>query len=323
MANIVEDDKRYINASHLAVLTRLVLFPNAPLRLELLNEYISVDFKNNIRCLGELQKTFPFIDIKYTWNEKDISEALDIQIISDIINNIETKQPKTEIYKQRLNQLKNGNLLGAEICIKESKLDDVKKWLDAYLENYKNGLLKSLENTYKFDYNLKKFLQYLDKTHYELSSFNLKSSDNDLEIYKNKILETILYLNKRKQLTISYFEIIKAGDDRLKEDSYEIDKSGDEVLSDNYLNWACTLEFKDLLEDIWRQETIKRDLNFTKNEWAVLENIMLSEKEIGAKIGKTPREVNTYKKSLFKKLNVHKKRDAYSYFEKKGHRYKD
>lgn len=336
------NDKKYINSSHLAILSRLALFPDKPIELEYLREYISNDIDDNIRCLNELQALFPFLTVKYFWNEgqiiftpkespsftinndnEEIGKHLnrDAQIILDIINATTSKHPKTDDYKERLDILKEQNFLGAAISIKENRVNEAKIWLETYLEDYKNGNLKGNTNMYKFKYNLKVFLQYLENSNYELSSYTLNSYDTELKLVQNRILDTILYLNKRKHLVISDFKIIKAADEDILENKIYEGPTND--LSEAYIRWACTLEFQQLPEDIWRQETIRRDLLFSPREWDILENIMLKEDAIADKLGISIKTVNSAKKIIFRKLKVHNKRDAYLRYERRGSKFMD
>lgn len=335
------DDKKYINSSHLAILSRLVLFPNKPLELEYLKEYISNDIDDNVQCLNELQALFPFLTVKYFWNEgqiiftpkespsfainndnEEIEKHLshDAQIILNIINGTASNHPKTDDYKKHLDILKKQNFLGAAISIKENRVNEAKTWLETYLEDYKNGNLKGTTNMYKFKYNLKVFLQYLENSNYELSSYTLNSYDTELKLVQNRILDTILYLNKRKHLVISDFRIIKATEEDILENKIYEGPTND--LSEAYIRWVCTLEFQQLPEDIWRQETIKRDALLTEQEWNVLQNIMLKEKEIADKLFISHQTVNTHKKNIFKKLKVKSKREAYLFYEHKGSDFK-
>lgn len=335
MDNLLIDDRRYINSSHLAILARLILFPDAPLRLEYLNEYISSNLDDNIRCLKNLQEVLPFICVNYLWHNGQIPDekpsiiigaedgavkdnlAINAQIILDIINRTADKSPKNEDYKKRLEQLRTSNLLGAEITLEDKEA--AKKWFDAYIENYKNGILKGLTNTYKFSYNLKTFLQYLDNSNYELSSFTIDSYDTELNFTQNKILETVLYLNIRKHLCISNFKLIPVAEEYIQGiNIYD----NDDVLSDSYIRWRATLEFQQEIDDIWRQETIKRDLLLSESEWKILENIMLKEKDIADKLSLSVQTVNTHKKNIFKKLGVHNKRAAYLFYQSKGDKFK-
>lgn len=277
------DNTQYINASHLAILARLILFPE-PIKMNL-QRYVSEVTSDNEMCIEDLKDTLPFINVDYT-NKKS----------QDV-----------------------------EIYIAEDKFSEARNWLDAYVENYKNGKLRGLTNTYKFTYNLKAFLKYLDESNYELSSFRLDSYDTELNLAENKILETILYLNKRNYLSVSDFKIVSCEEIQLQNnriyDAEATDEGTVEHLSEGYLRWVCTLEFNDLPEDIWRQETIKRDALLTEKEWLVLENIMLKETEIADKLGMKHQTVNTHKKNIFKKLKVKTKRDAYLFYERKGSKF--
>lgn len=278
------DNTRYINASHLVILARLILFPENPIKINLLR-YVSEVTSDNESCMEDLTNTLPFI----------------------IVDFIDKKSQDVEIY------------------IGEENFNEAKNWFDTYIENYKNGRLRGLNNTYKFTYNLKTFLKYLAESNYELSSFRLDSYDTELNLAGNKILETILYLNKRKYLSIAEFKIISCDDVHLQGnriyDAEATDEGTIEHLSEGYLRWVCTLEFNDLPEDIWRQETIKRDALLTEKEWEVLKNIMLKEEEIAKKLVLSAQTINTHKKNIFKKLKVHSKREAYLFYESKGSKF--
>lgn len=277
----IKDDRKYINTSHLAILARLILFPENPIKINL-QRYVSEVTSDNEACMRNLTDTLPFINVDYA-NKKS----------QDV-----------------------------EIYIKEENFKEAKKWLDTYIENYKNGRLRGVTNTYKFTYNLKIFLKYLAESNYELSSFRLDSYKTDLNLSENKILETILYLNKRNYLSMADFKIISCDEIHLQGqriyDAEATDEGTIEHLSEGYLRWACALEFHNLPEDIWRQETIKRDTLLTEQEWAILENIMLKEKEIADKLCISRQTVNTHKKNLFRKLKVHDKRGAYLFYERKS-----
>lgn len=276
------DNTRYINASHLAILARLTLFPEKPIKINLLR-YVSEVASDNEACMRDLTNALPFITVEFT-------------------------NPKTQ---------------DVEISINKEEFNEAKTWLDTYIENYKHGKLRGLTNTYKFTYNLKIFLKYLAESNYELSSFRLDSYKTDLNLAENKILETILYLNKRNYLSIADFKIVSCDDIHLqKHEIYGKAATGDGTIEpfllEDYLRWVCTLEFHDLPEDIWRQETIKRDTLLTEQEWAILENIMLKEKEIADKLCISHQTVNTHKKNLFRKLRVNNKREAYLFYERKS-----
>lgn len=274
------DNTRYINTSHLAILARLILFPE-PIKINLLR-YVSEVASDNKACMRDLTNALPFISVEFT----------------------------------------NSKTQDVEISINKEEFNEAKTWLDTYIENYKNGKLRGLTNTYKFTYNLKIFLKYLAESNYELSSFRLDSYKTELSLAENKILETILYLNKRKYLSIADFKLISCDEIHLQgQRIYDAEATEDgtiEHLSEGYLRWVCTLEFHDLPEDIWRQETIKRDTLLTEQEWAILENIMLKEKEIADKLCISHQTVNTHKKNLFRKLRVNNKREAYLFYERKS-----
>lgn len=278
------DNTRYINASHLAILARLILFPENPIKINLLR-YVSEVASDNEACMRNLTDTLPFINVDYA----------------------SKKSQDVEIY------------------IKEENFKEAKNWLDTYIENYKDGRLRGVTNTYKFTYNLKIFLKYLAESNYELSSFRLDSYKTELSLAENKILETILYLNKRNYLSISDFKIVSCDEIHLQgQRIYDAEATDDgtiEHLSESYLRWVCTLEFHDLPEDIWRQETTKMDALLTAKEWLVLANIMLKETEIADKLGMKHQTVNTHKKNIFKKLKVKTKRDAYLFYERKGSKF--
>lgn len=321
----VNDDRKYINMSHLAILARLVLFPEEPIVITYLKEYISEDIDDNIRCMDDLKDTLHFLVFNYIWGENLVENSKDSQIILDIINRIANKQTEMDDYKKSLTSLRNENKLGVEISIREGQANDAKIWLETYIENYKNGRLKGPSNTYKFTYNLKTFLKFLDNSNYELSGFYLDSYDTELNLPLNKILETILYLNNRKYLSVYDFKILPSETIHLQGNRVYNNEATDvgpiNHLSESYLRWGCTLEFKALPVDIWRQETIKRDALLTEQEWNILQIIMLKEKEIADKLCISNQTVNTHKKNIFKKLKVKNKREAYLFYERKGSKF--
>lgn len=337
MEDIEQDTiKYYLETKELVILANCILFSKFEIsKLKVVSD--SLD--SNLKFIKNLIEKYPFIEVKYyydkgagfrilldtiesnpilidEYNRKDLpaNEEKFCKVIINRINELYDTKTLKEKYKelqpdyQFINDLRvilNGSI-GIEFFIKQDFKNEAEKFLDNYLELFKNGKLKQPEinisnlnidlkkisygnasilhtdwtEEYSFEKNLELFTHFIkkkeaeginlqDEYNYSLANYVKPKSyiDEDVNYFlvKNKLLETLLWLNKHKNINLKKISLYP-----YKNNTYKN--------TETYIGWNSIICINTILDSSKQNKKTKSQkdnfpVEFTASEKELLEYI--------------------------------------------------